>query len=386
MTLPAIALAYPAAIQHEVSFNELANAFSAGALYGVKKSQTQGLKLTLYGGNFPTAGGPVHVNDQSVVLTASATNYISANTSGVVVAATATPTGWPGPMTSGARALYQLTVGTDAITSGTCYRMGTGAPGPTGAKGATGLTGRDWHGERRRLTEYIGDNNNGETAFGFAGMNGFSGSLFGWNLNASSDIDWIEQTSIKNNTTAANSSSGMCSANNFCTRGNAAGRGGFDVRMRWEHNAVQQADMRFFAGLYNVGAGAPGASVEPSTLLNMIGVGIDSGDSGNDLRLMSNDGSGTATKTTLTGFGARKNDVTGYWPVYDLRLWCDANASSINYWLHNQYNKTETSGVITTDLPANTAFLGFLLYTNTGPTGGAVCFPNPMQFFAATRY
>jgi hypothetical protein len=367
-------------LQSEVVFNGNANAVSASALFGVKAAQ--GLDLTLYGGNFPLDTGFAVIADTHIRLTASATNYIYVTAAGAITKVTSAPTGWPGPMVL-ARALYQLTVGTDAITSGTMYRVWSG--GPVGAQGAVGIAGPNWHTERRMAIDWVGDDNVTANTIGVEIATLFSGTYTAWTLSDANN-DCINQVAAKSNSSAASVTSGVRSARNFCTRGSATGRGGFDVRMRWAHNQVNLATMRCFAGLYNISAGNPSATVDPSSLLNIVGVGIDTADSGNDLRLMHNDGTGTATKTTLTGFGARKNDVTGYWPVYDLRLWCTAFASTVNWSLHNQYNATETSGVISSDLPADTAFLGFLLYTNTGPTGGAICYPNPMQFFGVTRY
>jgi len=68
------------------------------------------------------------------------------------------------------------------------------------------------------------------------------------------------------------------------------------------------------------------ANVDPSTLVNIIGVGCDAGET--TLSMMHNDGAGTATKVALgANFPANTQSVD----VYELVLYCDPNGSVVGY-------------------------------------------------------
>jgi hypothetical protein len=372
--------------QHIITFNELANACSAAVLYGVRQSKTNGLKLTLYGGMFNGSVGPVAIADTSLVLTASMTNYIYADTAGLVQKTTTLPTGWPGPILAGYRALYQLLTGADSITSGTCYVVGAGQPGPTGPQGAIGPTGDGLWLERRRIWAMVGDNYNYDTSM----PKGFDATLLGSNGNrALGSTSWTESVGRHLQATGAitNTSAGAYSTFNHCTRGSASGRGGFNVELRWtiEVSETNNANMRSFFGLYDTSVGAPSASSDPSAIVNMIGVGCDSGES--VLTLMHNDASGTATKTTITSDDSPTVSFSskGIATIYELKLWCAANASSISYTLTDVVNSHSTTGSISSDLPASTAFLGWIMWINTGATATSVAL-GLVQAVANSRY
>ena len=130
-----------------VTVDELFDAVSQSMLYGRHASACAGLAWAYYGGVFNISGMPAAIASGVLTLTASATNYVSVNNStGVVSVVTSAPAGWPAP--SGATALYQIVVGTDAPTSWTDWRPWN--PGGTGGGGGgsvtlTGdVTGRGW--------------------------------------------------------------------------------------------------------------------------------------------------------------------------------------------------------------------------------------------------
>jgi hypothetical protein len=84
-----------------------------------------------------------------------------------------------------------------------------------------------------------------------------------------------------------------------------------------------QATCRMFMGLYS--AAADIGNVNPSTLLNMVGIGFDSGQT--TLRLLRNDGSGTATAVDLgAGFPTTRSQV-----LCELILSAEPNGSDIRY-------------------------------------------------------
>ena len=372
-------------LQHEVVANGVLNAISEAALFGVKMRQTQGLTFTLYGGNFPVDGAYVVVPDTTLRLTASTTNYIYVTSSGIITKVTSAPSGWPGPLASTSRALYALVVGTDAITSGTEYVLGGGVAGPQGPQGATGAEGSELYLQHRRLWELVGGSVTNQSELGFEAVS--IGAHVSTHANASTSLlNSIPHGINSTVASAANTSVGYRSAN-YCFRGNAAKRGGFDVTHRWGFNVAGTtcAGMRSFFGLYDVSVGAPSASADPSAILNMIGVGSDGGDL--TLSLMHNDGSGTATKSTLYSDGSPTQTFSARAAekVYELRLWCDANASSISYSLTEAVSGDVATGSVSSDLPSSTTFLGWIQMLNTGATATQIAY-RMIQVSSNTRY
>lgn len=140
----------PSQASKEVTANALFDAMSANAIFGRRASTTAGLTWGYYGGAYQHDDLTVAVlANGTIALTASATNYLY-NVDGVVTKATAAPSGWPGPLSSGI-ALYEVVTDATGVTSYTDYRTrlrgpagptgATGATGPAGATGATGATG-----------------------------------------------------------------------------------------------------------------------------------------------------------------------------------------------------------------------------------------------------
>jgi hypothetical protein len=126
-------------------------------------------------------------------------------------------------------------------------------------------------------------------------------------------------------------------------RGNSTGLGGFYLCMRGRIETFQ-ATCRMFMGLYSA---ADIGNVNPSTLLNMVGIGFDSGQT--TLRLLRNDGSGTATAVDLgAGF-----PTTGSQILYELILSAKPNGSDIRY-------RIERLNVIIAD--SSIDFVGIYLY------------------------
>lgn len=145
-------------------------------------------------------------------------------------------------------------------------------------------------------------------------------------------------------------------------RGNAADMGGFYVRMVAGIETFQ-ATSRMFMGLYNTVTAI--GNVNPSTLLNMVGVGFDSGDT--TLQLMTNDGTGAATKTNLgAGF-----PTTGGQDLYELILSAQPNGSEIRYRVERLNGGNVAEGAITTDMPVNTVFMTPHFWYNNGTSAGS---------------
>lgn len=149
-------------------------------------------------------------------------------------------------------------------------------------------------------------------------------------------------------------------------RGNAAGVGGFVSISRWGlSDAATVATARFFVGM--CGTISDFGNVGPSSLINIIGVGADNGDT--NLALFHNDGSGTATKVDL---GANFPAQTLNTDLYELCLYCPPNAAYVNYLVRRLNTGDNIEGQITTDLPAATQLLGYQFWRNNNSTALAV--------------
>lgn len=146
-------------------------------------------------------------------------------------------------------------------------------------------------------------------------------------------------------------------------RGNAAGRGGFLFVARFTLDTVQSG-MRWFVGMVN--ATAVIGNVNPSTLTNMFGFGIDA--SQTTVRFFYNDGAGTASSVDLgVNFPATTVDV-----VYEIRLFSAPNGSDIFYSIERLDSAQFSEGSVNTDIPANTTLLSPQVWINNGATAAAV--------------
>jgi hypothetical protein len=341
--------------QQEIPFNGLTNAMSVAGLFSVNQSRTYGLSLTLNGGVMPQiAGVLLFVPSSTIALTASTTNYIYVTAGGVLTKATVAPSGWP-TLIGGAMALYQLTVGADSITSGTNYLNGVGWTGGVGATGAQGPAGAEIYLQRKSWTQA-------------GNVYECTGEDVTTSANISDDstpstatlLDSIPARRLITNN-ATGSSAQAYSTRNRVFRGNAAGRGGFDETLRFglDSTYTTNATARSFFGLMDI-ASAPIGNVEPDTLVNIVGVGAKGGDA--NLSWISNDGSGTATMTTLGANFPARGTIDA---VYEMRLQSSANGTVISATFTRMDTGNVASTTFTTDIPANTQFLGWAGWTNT---------------------
>lgn len=162
---------------------------------------------------------------------------------------------------------------------------------------------------------------------------------------------------------SAGSSAGVNGTGLWLWRGNAGSQGGFYLCMRGGIETFQ-ANSRMFMGLYASATAI--ANVNPSTLLNMIGIGYDSGQA--TLRLFRNDGSGTATATDL---GANFPTNSGQ-TLYELILSCEPNGAEVQYRVENLNSGAVAEGTLSADLPASTSFMTPHMWMNNGTTAAAI--------------
>jgi hypothetical protein len=109
--------------QKEVTANALFDAGSPGSAFGRRASTCSGLTWGYYGGVMGVSGTPTVIANGTKTLTASTTNYLYLTSAGVVTVTTSTPSGWPGPLSAGAIALYEIVCGANSATSWTDYRL-----------------------------------------------------------------------------------------------------------------------------------------------------------------------------------------------------------------------------------------------------------------------
>lgn len=160
----------------------------------------------------------------------------------------------------------------------------------------------------------------------------------------------------------AGSFAGVRSPDTMVWRG-YGGLGGFSFVCRFGM-ATNLTNARAFVGLYSSVAAI--ANVNPSTLLNVVGIALDSGDA--NWQLITNDQSGTATKTDL---GA--NFVKSPSQYYELRMWAQPTGSDI-FWRVTRLDTgvTQSGTFLRSKLPQNTIFLTpYIWITNNAVASSA---------------
>ncbi len=143
----------------------------------------------------------------------------------------------------------------------------------------------------------------------------------------------------------------LASGNWNYTRGSSAKIGGFYQVIRWgPATGVSTSTTRAIVGACGHGALA---DTEPSTLLNIVGMGWDAADT--QVQIMHNDGAGTATKIPLGASWPKPTaDRTS---VYEIHIYAPPNSSNVYYTVLDLVNDLEASGTITTNIPATTQFM-----------------------------
>lgn len=144
-------------------------------------------------------------------------------------------------------------------------------------------------------------------------------------------------------------------------RGTAARQGGLLFVGRWGcSDAAAVANARCFVGL--TASAAVIGNVNPSTLTNIIGVGADSGDA--NLSLITNDGSGTAVKTSLGALFPQSLTTD----AYELTLFAHSNAADFFWRVERLGTGDIASGYVGTEIPAATQLLAPQFWRNNGAT------------------
>lgn len=156
-------------------------------------------------------------------------------------------------------------------------------------------------------------------------------------------------------------------ANQFTVGGSAAGTGGFHFITRFNGSlGMANASHRAFVGLRPQ---AVPTDVNPSTLVNMVGVGYDAADG--TWQIMSNDGTGAATKVNL-GASFPKPSVDNA-DAYELALFSPPGTSqSVSWRFRNLTTGAEDAGVIAADLPGVTTLIAPTLQMSVGGVSATI--------------
>lgn len=149
-------------------------------------------------------------------------------------------------------------------------------------------------------------------------------------------------------------------------RGDGTAKGGFDLRVRFvPSDAATVAGARMFVGL--AAATAAPTNVDPSTLVNIIGIGEDTGDT--NLSIMHNDGAGVATEIAL-GANFPANGLSA--DAYGLELFCPSGGGDVRYRVERLNTAHVAEGVLSTDLPTATTLLAIQMWRSNNATALAV--------------
>jgi len=185
------------------------------------------------------------------------------------------------------------------------------------------------------------------------------------NVATTSFFTTIRRLGFVSSTTAGSSAGVRHNLAQFFS-GNGAGIGGFFFVARFGISQTQTG-YRFFVGL-SATTGAFG-NADPSSLLNLIGIGMDTGDT--NIQFMHNDGAGTATKVTL---GASWPRPTANTQFYELRLFVAPNTTTFYWSLENldPANNLIVEGSVTTNIPSNTTLLSPQVWINNAAQAAAV--------------
>lgn len=201
------------------------------------------------------------------------------------------------------------------------------------------------------------------TVIGGAAPTG-SGTATARNVATTNIFTWFRRLGYIT-TTTNNSAAGLRSAVLQYGRGNLAGTGGFHFVARFGiSDATLITGARLFVGM--TATTAVLGNADPSSFLNMIGVGMDAADT--TLQLMHNDGTGAATKVDL-GVSFPESTNTD---MFELSLFCGPNTNEVLYEVVNLTTGVEVSGTITTNIPAQNQLLTWQIWRHNATTASAV--------------
>jgi hypothetical protein len=163
-----------------------------------------------------------------------------------------------------------------------------------------------------------------------------------------------------------------------CHRGAVAGLGGFRIVARFSLDTLA-AGMRAFVGLTDTAATAP-TNIDPTTSTTPGKIGMAINVNTGNWNLVHN-ASGVAP--TIIALGA--NFPVNITDSLELQLFAAPNAATIGYRVTNWTTNLSTTGTISTNMPANTVFLGRTIWATNNATAAAVAW-SMSRFYLGTDY
>lgn len=145
--------------------------------------------------------------------------------------------------------------------------------------------------------------------------------------------------------------------------GGSSTLGGYFTVTRWgPATGLSNSTRRAFAG--NIGSTSAATDVNPSSLVNMAGMGWDATDT--NIQFMHNDSSGTATKIDLgASFPRPTADRTS---AYEIAMYVEPGSTNISYEVTDLGSGAVATGTVTTNTPATSQGLTPTIYTSVGGT------------------
>lgn len=200
------------------------------------------------------------------------------------------------------------------------------------------------------------------TTIGLFGMGGTSIGTVSHPALASTNFQTQMRRARFASAASAGSFAGIRGPDTITWLGNAATLGGFDFVCRFSM-PTNLANVRAFVGLYASTAAL--TNVDPSSLFNMIGMGLDSADA--NWQMMHNDQSGGSTKNNLGASFVKSTTA-----VYEIRMRASPNASQIRWQVTRLDAAGLQSGVAFGNIPQNTVFLTpYIWITNNAVASAA---------------
>ena len=147
-------------------------------------------------------------------------------------------------------------------------------------------------------------------------------------------------------------------------RGNAAGMGGFFVAIRFAVSGTLQTGLRSFAGIVDVTSNP--TNVDPTTTTTPGGVGLAVNANTGNWQLVRN-----ATGTARTAIDLGASFALNNTQPLELILFSAPNGTSINYRVTNLSTNVQTSGTLTTNIPASTTFMTPSIWITNNATAAA---------------
>lgn len=167
-------------------------------------------------------------------------------------------------------------------------------------------------------------------------------------------------------TPAANGVCGMRSSTALWTVGSGFK---FETTFAYTDTSLNTGALQFYGMTASTGGITISSTASVSSLLNMIGIGSDAGDTA--LSIFYN-AAGTATKTTLsaTDFPANRG-ASASADIFQFALYNAVGSSSVVYQVTNLTTGVVASGTISSNLPATTTLLCFQAIRTSGASSNA---------------